>query len=228
MRVNSYIVASVESWNKELFDLNSKNIQGDWHYADTPEKLAQKLEDIQPKYIFFPHWRWIVPEEILNRYECVCFHMTDVPYGRGGSPLQNLILRGHKDTVITALRMEKGLDTGPVYLKTPLSLEGSAQEIYERASKLIWDMIPRLIQDNLTPIHQVGEPVIFKRRKPEESELPLELNLEKIFDYVRMLDADGYPSAFINHGDIKIKFKNAKLINGNLVADAEFIKRENL
>ncbi len=27
------------------------------------------------------------------KFECVCFHMTDVPYGRGGSPLQNLIIR---------------------------------------------------------------------------------------------------------------------------------------
>ncbi len=56
--------------------------------------------------------------------------MTDLPYGRGGSPLQNLIQRGHTSTMLTALRCGAGLDTGDVYLKQPLSLHGSAEEIF--------------------------------------------------------------------------------------------------
>jgi len=38
--------------------------------------------------------------------------MTDLSYGRGGSPLQNLIVRGYKDTMISALWIEKELDSG--------------------------------------------------------------------------------------------------------------------
>ena len=49
-----------------------------------------------PKYIFFPHWSKKVDTKIVNNYECVCFHETDLPYGRGGSPIQNLILRNQK------------------------------------------------------------------------------------------------------------------------------------
>ena len=52
------------------------------------------LKKITPRYIFFLHWDWRVPHVIWQQHECVCFHMTDVPYGRGGSPLQNLILEG--------------------------------------------------------------------------------------------------------------------------------------
>jgi methionyl-tRNA formyltransferase len=225
--LESFIVASIGDWNRKLFEENSKEINGKWFFIDNPEQLDEVLIEFHPRYIFFPHWRWIVPEKVLNKYECICFHMTDVPYGRGGSPLQNLILRGHKDTILSALRMEKGLDTGPVYMKYPLSLEGTAQEIYLRTSNLVWRMIEKFIISNPIPTPQVGEPVTFKRRKPNESELPIDTNFEKIYDFIRMLDADGYPNAFINYGEFQIRFNSARLSDGKLVANAEFILREN-
>ena len=50
-----------------------------------------KLSKFSPHYIFFPHWSWLIPEEIYQNFECVIFHMTNLPYGRGGSPLHYLI-----------------------------------------------------------------------------------------------------------------------------------------
>jgi methionyl-tRNA formyltransferase len=62
--------------------------------------------------------------------------MTDIPYGRGGSPLQNLIARRRKKkTKLSALRMVEELDAGPVYTKTNISLMGRAEEIYLVAEK---------------------------------------------------------------------------------------------
>jgi methionyl-tRNA formyltransferase len=46
------------------------------------------LNEFKPDYIFFPHWSYLIPEDIYNRFECVIFHMTDLPFGRGGSPIQ--------------------------------------------------------------------------------------------------------------------------------------------
>ena len=218
-----YIVAGVGNWNRQIFLEKKNQFVGDWRFVDSPEGLLNVLNSFQPRYIFFPHWRWIVTEDILNQYECICFHMTDLPYGRGGSPLQNLIIRGHKDTMLSAIRMEKGLDTGPIYAKLPLKLYGTAQEIYIRATYLIWDLINKFINEKLNPIPQTGEVITFKRRKPDESLLPKSEDLEKIYDYIRMLDADGYPLAFINHENYKIQFSKAKIENGKLVATAEFI-----
>ena len=70
----------------------------------------------------------IYSKEIIKRFECVCFHMADVPYGRGGSPLQNLIARGHRETKLTALRMVEDFDAGPVYSKMPLCLYHELRE----------------------------------------------------------------------------------------------------
>ena len=89
----------------------------------------ERIDLISPIKIFIPHWSYIIPPSIFEEYECIVFHMTDLPYGRGGSPLQNLIVRGLTSTKLSALRVEAGLDTGPVYLKTDLSLLGTAEEI---------------------------------------------------------------------------------------------------
>lgn len=215
----NYLVAAVGDWNKQLFEKQSQNLPGHWEFASTPTELKEMLSTgFKPRYIFFPHWRWIVPEEILNHYECVCFHMTDVPYGRGGSPLQNLIVRGHKDTVLTALRMETGLDTGPVYMKKPLNLEDKAEDVYIRASELAWEMIAELIATEPTPVAQKGEPVLFKRRTPAQSEIPQNLTIEQMYDYIRMLDAAGYPRAFLQTERYCLDFEDAKLCGDELVA----------
>jgi methionyl-tRNA formyltransferase len=142
--------------------------------------------------------------------------MTDVPYGRGGSPLQNLITRGHKETVISALRMTSDMDAGPVYMKARLPLDGSAQEIFERASTIVFDMISEIATEDISPVPQVGEPVVFKRRRPEESVLPDRGTLESLYDHIRMLDADTYPRAYLIHNQFRLEFFGAKR-NGDAI-----------
>ena len=138
--------------------------------------------------------------------------MTDLPYGRGGSPLQNLIVRGHKETKISAIQVTKKLDGGPVYMKRPLSLAGSAQEIFVRCADIVFqEMIPLLLSEKMTPKPQEGEPVVFKRRKPEEGQITSDMELDKIYDYIRMLDAEGYPRAYMEFGGYRLEFENAGL-----------------
>lgn len=219
--MNTYIVASTRSWNKKNFDVLAKATLGEWIYVSNSNELKCALQKCNPRYIFFLHWNSLVPESIWQKHECVCFHMTDVPYGRGGSPLQNLILAGHVETKLTALRMISELDAGPVYTKIPLRLEGSAQEIYFKAGTLSAEVIKWMIEHEPVPVEQVGEVVLFKRRKPEQSVLPESGTLLSAHDFIRMLDADGYPHAFIEHGNYIISFRNARLENGCLVAETE-------
>jgi len=218
---NTYVVAGSKSWNHRVFDEVISSFPGTWKYIDKPELLTYEyIKHLSPRYIFFLHWSWKVPKEIIDNFECVCFHMADVPYGRGGSPLQNLIRRGHHATKLTALQMVEELDAGPVYFKEDLSLEGgSAEEIYIRATYLCAKMIKRIIIDEPIPIPQEGEPVIFKRRKPNESLIPRFESLESLYDFIRMLDAEGYPKAFLEYNGFKYEFKRAVLYDGKIVAD---------
>jgi methionyl-tRNA formyltransferase len=111
----------------------------------------------------FPHWSWIIPKEIHGNFPCIIFRMTDLPYGRGGSPLQNLIIRGHDRTMLSAIKCVSELDAGPIYQKVPLELNGSAEEILTRGSVLMGEMIVYIVTNRPVPTPQKGEVVGFKR-----------------------------------------------------------------
>jgi methionyl-tRNA formyltransferase len=226
--MNNYVVATVKEWNIDQFNNSLNKLPGCWHLITEEDSLnINILRELSPKYIFFPHWSWIVPKSILDEFECVCFHMTDVPYGRGGSPLQNLIIRGHKETKLTALKMVDELDAGPIYMQESMSLLGSAQEIFNRSSTLSFEMIQKIITIEPKTVEQIGDIVQFKRRTPAESEIPLNsATLEHLYNLVRMLDADTYPKAYLNYGDYRLEFSNATLKDSNaLKASITITKR---
>ncbi len=121
-------------WNSALADRVNRQLNRLVESTNEPAKLTSEAGTaIDPQWIFVPHWSHLIPESIWGSWPTVIFHMTDLPYGRGGSPLQNLIQRGHSSTMLTALRCGAGLDTGDIYIKQPLSLHGSAEEIFLRA-----------------------------------------------------------------------------------------------
>lgn len=215
----SYIVASSKSWHRSAFDDLRRQGEGRWSWVASPDELLCSVEEASGlRYIFFLHWNWHVPVEIWSRYECVCFHMTDVPYGRGGSPLQNLIAAGHDSTKLSALRMVDEMDAGPVYAKREMSLDGRAEEIYIRAGRLSFEIIHWMISNEPVAVPQQGEVVSFKRRKPEQSVLPQEGDLRLVYDHIRMLDAATYPLAFVEHGNFWLEFSYAQFLEGEVVA----------
>lgn len=219
------VIATIKSWNMKnaLEFKQAVSTQVNVHIIDKKEELTcQRLQELAPEYVFFTHWSWIIPKEIYEAYTCVVFHMTDLPFGRGGSPLQNLIANGISNTKISALKVDGGIDTGPIYMKEPLDLNGTAEEIFMRASKTIFnEMIPKILENKPFPVEQNSDAVIFKRRKIQDGEITSDFNLEKIYDYIRMLDAEGYPKAFIDFGNIRLEFSRASLKNGKIIADVE-------
>ena len=217
MLPKSYIVAGCHSWNRAVFEREIRQFDVTWYFLAQKEELTKELlEKISPEAIFFLHWSWKVPLEILDRYLCICFHMTDLPYGRGGTPLQNLILRGHQSTQLSMIKMTEEIDGGSIYYKRELSLEGSAEEIYERCSDLSADLIKLFLMEKPIPLPQEGEVYHFKRRLPHASEIKEIASLSKLYHQIRMVDAEGYPRAFFNHEGLRYEFSKASL-NGDVL-----------
>lgn len=184
------------------------------------------LADFMPRFVFFPHWSWKIPVEIYEGFECVIFHMTDLPFGRGGSPLQNLIVRGISETQLTALRCVAALDAGPIYIKRSLSLFGTAEEILIRATKLTEEMIESIMREQPLAQPQVGVPTVFHRRTPQDGDLAELSELEKVFDYIRMLDSDGYPPAFLETEHFKLEFSRASFKLDSVIADVKISRKK--
>lgn len=218
-----YVVATIRPWNLAVFEEKISRLPGEWRLITSPEELtAPMLATFDPAYVFFPHWSWKIPAEIYRTWPCVVFHETDLPYGRGGSPIQNLIAGGHDSTMVSAIAVTEGLDEGPVYLKRPLSLLGSGEEIFLRAANIIGGMIATIAAERPQPVPQLGEPVAFRRRQPKDSEIDASSgDLDRLFDHIRMLDADGYPPAFLRYGRYVLTFKRASRRTGSLLCDVE-------
>ena len=222
-----YLLVTEKKWHDQLF-ANLKTIPNSvWHRIDTKEKFTfETISSYNPDRIFIPHWSYIIPGEIFRSFECILFHMTDLPFGWGGSPLQNLICLGFEETTISAIRVEKGVDEGMVYLKKGLSLNGTAAEIYLRASAVVETMIQQIILTDPQPFPQHGEVVVFKRRKPEESNIARLKELKQIYDFIRMLDCEGYPNAFLETDHFRFEFTNAQfLTNQSVTAHVRIVKK---
>ncbi len=220
------LLLSSRPWNSALADRLSRQLDLRVESISEPDQLTtEAVAAIDPQWIFVPHWSHWIPESIWGKWLTVIFHMTDLPYGRGGSPLQNLIQRGHSTTILTALRCSADLDAGDVYLKQPLSLHGNAEEIFLRADCLIERMIERIVREAPPAMPQQGEPVVFNRRTPAQSNLATcpDGDLHAWHDQIRMLDAEGYPHAFLEAHGMRLEFRRVCQRSDGLHADVKLI-----
>lgn len=226
---NYNILVTVKPWNIVFFKKNLDKLKGNWILITKPSNLtAQKLKKINVKNIYFIHWSNIVPKEIYEKYNCISFHMTDLPYGRGGSPLQNLILRKKKNTKISAFRMNNNIDGGPIYLKKKLDLSGSAQKIFIRAAKVTLGMIKQIEKNKFIPKPQKISKISFKRLSKKDNLLDLNKikNLDDLYDRIRMVDAPDYPDAYIETNNFIFNFYNIKKLKKTLHSSVKIILRK--
>ena len=215
--MKTYVLASSTQWPLNAFLKRRPKLPGRWITVTANDDFDCIISS-SVRYIFFPHWSSIVPKSITDMYECVGFHMSNLPYGRGGSPLQHLIAGGAKWTTVTAFRMTKDLDAGPIYLKHNMPLEGSAEDCYARAAEVSMEMIEEIVATEPTPVPQTGEATIFKRRRPEDSLIHGLKTIEELYNHIRMLDANGYPRAFLQHHGFRFEFRDAQPANETLIA----------
>lgn len=119
-----YICAVGAEWGLQAFWRASRSRpDGDevWEAVTNRLSLEHALSNrsmVPVRYVFFLNWSLYVPQQVTSAERCVNFHCTDLPYGRGGHPIEHLLLEGHNQTVITAHRMTGETDAGPVYAKS--------------------------------------------------------------------------------------------------------------
>lgn len=102
--------------------------------------FESELKELNPDVIIVVAYGKILPEYILNfpKYGCINIHASLLPKYRGAGPIQWSIINGEKITGVTAMYMEKGLDTGDMLLKeeTEIGEYENCEELYGRLSKM--------------------------------------------------------------------------------------------
>lgn len=218
------LVANSQTWfqlSKKISEMDSVVIAE----VKDSDSLVSVAEAMQPDYIFAPHWNHFIPQKITERFETVIFHTAPLPFGRGGSPIQNLILSGYSSAPVNALKATPDFDAGPILATQEISLTGNLSQIFERLNRAVNSLIFHVLTNRPNPIEQVGEPTYFRRRSPEQSEIEFQgQSLAEIYDYIRMLDADAYPRAFIRAGEYMLEFSSPELLGGDFVKAAVTIR----
>lgn len=177
------------------------------------EKILAILNKHKVEIVFLYSWSYIIKNEILDKFICLCLHPSLLPSYRGGTPIQNQLTRGERNSGITVFKMNEGIDSGDIYRQCVMSLCGDINDIFARMANLGTIISKDIITDSINgelifhPQKGIKNSQVFKRRKPHESEIFLDnlknMNFEAINNLVRGL-LDPYPSAFIKTENFQI------------------------
>ena len=113
-------------------------------------------------------------------------------------------------------------------MKQNFLLNGNAETILKNMELKCLNMIGKLIiKKNIKFKRQIGKPTFFRRRKIKDSQLNLSKikTIDKIYDFLRMLDAPDYPSAFIKLKDFKITFNDIRKRNNIIDAKVKITQK---
>lgn len=222
--MRNFVLASSKSWFS-LEDLPAPCLEHNWVEISQPAELTPEfVAAVNPEFIFFPHWNARIPPEIFERWECVVFHTAPLPFGRGGSPIQNLIERGFSSSPVHALRAVEEMDAGPILTTRQVDLSGSLREIFSRVGVLVGDMIVELLESPIVAKEQEGSVFKFQRRLASASLISGRESSIEIYDKIRMVDYEDYPRAHILFGSYKLVFTNAEIDGEEVSATVSFQK----
>lgn len=168
----------------------------------------------------------ILPLEIIEaaRYGSLNIHASILPKWRGAAPIHRAIMSGDSETGVCIMKMDAGLDTGPVVAKesTPIKADDTTSVLSERladlGAKLLIETIKKI--DELIPKPQSNIDVSYaKKIDKKEAKIDWSLDFQIIEQQIRGLSR--YPGAWAYYNDERIKFLNVRINSSNQNNQAE-------
>ncbi len=181
-----------------------------------PEGIAQ-VRSLSPDLIIVAAYGLILPSEVLSipPRGAVNTHASLLPRYRGAAPIPAAILAGDTETGVTLMQMDAGLDTGPILAQRslPISPEDTTGTLTPKlaalAAGLLIDVLPKILQSELTPIPQDNSrATIYRTIKKEEGQIDWSQPAVVIERRVRAFNP--WPSAFTNWQGAQFKILRAR------------------
>ncbi|QPF93874.1 formyltransferase family protein [Bradyrhizobium commune] len=170
--------------------------------AHDVELVHKKAELSGGDLLFLISCHEIISAQDRARYgKSLVIHASDLPQGRGWSPHVWQILEGKSDIVVSLLEAEDQVDTGAIWARRHMVLEG--HELYDEINAKLFAIELDLMNEALAsigkeaPAPQDGRaPTYYPRRSPEDSRLDPARPLAQQFDLLRVADPERFPAFF--------------------------------
>lgn len=197
-----------------------------------PESI-ETIRQMNPEIIVVVAFGQIIPKEILDMapYGCINVHASLLPMYRGAAPIQWAVLNGDKDSGVTIMRMDEGLDTGDMISKVvvPLAEKETSDSLFDKLSaagaKLLVDTLPSIVDG--TAVYE---------KQPEESPTEYACMIEKQMGLIDWKDSaekierlvrgmNSWPSAFTRLDGKTLKVWSASVSDPDQTGEAGKVLR---
>lgn len=190
-----------------------------------PEKIkrAEAVEELKkyPADIFVvAAFGQILSQEILDmpRYGCICIHASLLPHLRGASPIQHSILMGDKESGITIMQMDAGIDTGDILYQrsVPILNSDTGGSLFDKLSKLgsemIVEVLPKIENGEITPVVQDESRADYAGML-NKSMGKIDFGSDAVVIERQIRGLDPWPGAYTSYGDKNLKIWHAGAVS---------------
>jgi len=193
-------------------------------------EVQEQLRALHADVMVVAAYGLILPQAVLDipRLGCLNIHASLLPRWRGAAPIQRAILAGDRETGITIMQMDAGLDTGGILLMRSIEItpDDTTQSLHDKLSQLgaqsIAEALVLLQQEKLLPEAQDGTQACYAAKITKaEAEIDWNQSAQKIDRLVRAFNPN--PGAYTHFRDIVLKIWQAKAIDGGTGKPGEVV-----
>ena len=185
-------------------------------------EFVELLKTMAPDAIVVVAFGQILPKSILDlpKYGCVNVHASLLPKYRGAAPIQWAVIDGEKESGVTTMMMDVGLDTGDILLvqRTPIGPEETAGELFDRLAPMGADCLKKTVraleEKRITPVKQDEQKATYAPMLDKTmAELDFTRPAAELHNLIRGLNP--WPVAYTHYGDKKLKVFAARVEQGS-------------
>jgi methionyl-tRNA formyltransferase len=186
---------------------------------DSRDHLKDLIKTLHPEIVITIAYGQLIPEDLLNlpKHGWINVHFSSLPRWRGAAPVQWAILSADTESGVTIFKLDKGMDTGPVYLSKSVSIEPdeTTELLLTRLSHIGADLAIQslvVIQRGSEPVAQLSSGVTLAPKiTKNDGKINWHENTSEIFNRFRALS--GNPGTWTLLGELRIKIDSLGISN---------------
>lgn len=199
-----HVVANELAIWAEKIDINIQK-------PENNDDLKEVIESIKPEIVITIAYGRIIPLELLDmpKFGWINVHFSLLPRWRGAAPVQWAILSGDQETGITVFKLDKEMDTGPIYLEqaTPINPKESSNDLLSRLSEIGSDLAIKsleLISEGVIPKPQSSNGITLAPKiSKNDGKIDWQQNSDQVVNRFRALSSN--PGVWSLLGELRIK-----------------------